>query len=248
MSMEERGFYSECLDAMWELQGPLPKDGKRLALLLGCSPRTVAKLMPRMIAAGKIVETWYGYYNPRMMADLVEPVLPLDHGPAQRVSDAFRSASHRVRAEFDAKVPENPANTTREEESESEIDTPLCARRADDGGISIDEGRVTIAGPAAADLGAEFPTVDLAAVADLAGPELARFRAPSPADRLAVVRKWCRIAAERQARRLRPTASAEQPGADRETEVVPGWNRTLRMLQAREAKRLAEAAGANGGA
>lgn len=70
MSFELRGFYSECLDAMWELQGELPKDDKALAMMLGSNPRKVRALMTELIALGKMIETENGYYNPRMMADI----------------------------------------------------------------------------------------------------------------------------------------------------------------------------------
>lgn len=210
MSMELRGFYSECLDAMWEMQGPLPADPKRLALLLGCNPRTVAKLMPQLITAGKIVATWYGFYNPRMMADISEPRLPIDHGAAARVAASFRSTSPRVRAEFEPKVPKNPENTTREEESDSDSDSPPDAG---EGEIEIGiGGRVVVPPAIAAVLTADLPGVDVAAAADMAAPEILRMRAPSAADKLAVVRKWARIAQERQQRRLRPIGFASPHG------------------------------------
>jgi hypothetical protein len=71
MSLELRGFYSEVLDTQWELQRQLPKDRRALSLAFGCSPQTVAKLMPKLIALGKVIETSTGYYNPRMMADIL---------------------------------------------------------------------------------------------------------------------------------------------------------------------------------
>ena len=71
MSFELRGFYSECLDAQWELQGQLPKDAKQLAMMLGTNARMVRALMPKLIALGKIIETETGYYNPRMMSDIL---------------------------------------------------------------------------------------------------------------------------------------------------------------------------------
>lgn len=237
MTIEQRGFYSECLDAMWELQGPLPRDNKRLGLLLGCNPRTVAKLMPQMIALGVIVGTWYGYYNPRMMADIAEPVLPIDYGAAVRVAAEFSSASSRAREEFASKVPKNPANTTRDLESESESDSPISASAIDEGEISIDDGRLIVPPAVSAVIAAEYPGIDVAAVADLAAPEILRFRAPSRADKLAVLRKWARLSQQRQPGHRRPTASSQQPAA----EVVPGWNSTLEKLLARQSANRVEA-------
>lgn len=218
MSMELRGFYSECLDAMWDLQGPLPKDGKRLAMLLGCNPRTVAKLMPKLVALGKMIETPTGYYNQRMLDDI--GVTGAEAG--------FDADSKPIQTEFDAKVPKKPANTTREEESESESYTHTSAR-----GVEFEDGRVSIGPDAAAALAADFPGVDLATVADLAAPELCRYRAPSPADRMAVVRKWARLTANRnrEAAQRRPTASRSAAGAD----PNPTKTRLLAMIAAREA-------------
>jgi hypothetical protein len=53
MSFELRGFYSECLDAQWELQGQLPKNAKQLAMMLGTNARMVRALMPKLISRRK---------------------------------------------------------------------------------------------------------------------------------------------------------------------------------------------------
>lgn len=227
MSMELRGFYSECLDVMWDLQGPLPTDDKQLALLLGCGARTVRKLMPELVALGKIALTPAGYLNVRMMADIG---WPLSLGP--QAATAATAGAHQTgapgvpggaqesanstgtHAELDAKVPKNPANTTRDLESESESDSP---NRARGGEIDFSNGVVTIPEEVAAALRAEFSGADLAEVAACAAADLVRFRSPSPVDRLAVVRKWAALrhgATAAAAARLRPTASAAPPAAD----------------------------------
>ena len=119
MSMELRGFYSECLDAMWMLQGELPKDAKALSLMLGCSTRLVAALMPKLIALGKIVEGENGFYNPRMMVDVTGD-------ESWRTRAPFVSDSPMTRApiapQSSAKIPKKPENTTRIEDAEAEAD------------------------------------------------------------------------------------------------------------------------------
>lgn len=240
MSMEERGFYSECLDAMWELQGILPADRKRLALLLGCNPRTVAKLLPRMLALGKLIACDGGYYNPRMAADIgIDPdgaSAADDELAANACQPALASNSSPIQLEFARKVRKKPMNSTREKESES--DTPISAS-AIEGEIRIEGARVVVPEPTAAVLAAEYPGVDVSAVADLAAPEILRFRAPSAADKLAVVRKWARVSMSRSGPR-RPIASARGPdAAGGLPEVVPGWNRTLDKLRAMSAAKAA---------
>ncbi len=135
MSFELRGFYSECLDAQWELQGQLPKDAKQLAMMLGTNARMVRALMPKLIALGKIIETETGYYNPRMMSDILgsedaltapefKPLKTSNQTPIERDPISNRARTER---EPIAKIPKNPANTTRDLEIEIEIEsnTPL---------------------------------------------------------------------------------------------------------------------------
>ena len=117
MSFELRGFYSECLDAMWRLQGQLPKDVAKLAMLLAGNPRSVRKLLPQLIAQGKLIETAGGYYNPRMMADILNvDMVPVDGEFAPNstaIATEFEGNSKGIRAEFDANAPKKPMNSTR---------------------------------------------------------------------------------------------------------------------------------------
>lgn len=96
MSMELRGFYSECLDAIWDLQGPIPKDPAKLAVMMATNPRTVRKLLPQLIGLGKLVETEAGYHNPRMMRD----VAPTKAKPVQ---PELKPNSSGIHAEFEPK-------------------------------------------------------------------------------------------------------------------------------------------------
>lgn len=111
MSLELRGFYSEVLDAMWEMQGELPKCAKALSMLLGTNPRMVRALLPQLIALGKVVEGETGYSNPRMLNDI-----------QGRVEAVSTSTGDRVKAESISKVLKNPMNTTRDLELELEIE------------------------------------------------------------------------------------------------------------------------------
>lgn len=104
MSMELRGFYSECLDAMWEVQGPLPKDAKALSMLLGSNPRQVRALMAKLLALGKMVETEVGYHNQRMLSEIIQ-----DQTEAQS-----SATGARVEVESRSKIPKNPINSTRD--------------------------------------------------------------------------------------------------------------------------------------
>jgi hypothetical protein len=77
--------------------------------------------------------------------------------------------------------------------------------------ISIDRGRVVVPADVADDLRTELPGTDVAAVADMAAPEILRFRAPSQADMLAVLRKWARIGNANVARRSFTAAPSRHP-------------------------------------
>jgi uncharacterized protein YdaU (DUF1376 family) len=131
MTMELRGFYSECLDAMWELQGALPKDAKALAMLLGSNPRQVRALMAKLIDLGKMVETDNDFHNPRMLADIFR----------ERENLESASTGAPIDRESTSKIRKNPTNSTRglEADTEAEIDkkrigTPvLVAARVADG-------------------------------------------------------------------------------------------------------------------
>jgi len=128
MSFELRGFYSECLDAMWELQGQLPKDDKILAMMLGTNARLVRSLMPKLIALGKFIETAVGYYNPRMMADIMGlervaqsgPFAPVPKPTEARTEVEPISTEVRTEIEPTSKIQKNTEKTTRDLDSDSE--------------------------------------------------------------------------------------------------------------------------------
>lgn len=141
MSLELRGFYSELLDAMWDSQKPLKNDDAHLAMMCCCNKRTVRKLLPQLIALGKIVVTPEGLINARMSKEIAEAnarnsgvvsapvpapvsdaVLGPVSGPVSR--SGFRplaANSTRIRPEFELKNPKKPMNSTRALEEEEEL-------------------------------------------------------------------------------------------------------------------------------
>lgn len=122
MSLELRGFYSEFLDAMWDRQGPVENDVAKLAVTLCCNPRTVRKLLPQLIALGKIIETPDGLINARMMADL-----------SAAIGRELERNSAGIRTEFEPKVPEKRVFSTRdlEPDPEEEKDRDLkCSKKS----------------------------------------------------------------------------------------------------------------------
>ena len=127
MSLELRGFYSELLDAMWDRQAPLPRDEKHLAMMVCCNVRTVRKLLPQLIAIGKVVETPEGLTNNRMASEIAltqgsnrKPNSVI--GKPNSVCDGaeFELSSSPIRAEFASRIPKNPMFSTRVLEEEEE--------------------------------------------------------------------------------------------------------------------------------
>ena len=151
MSLELRGFYSALLDAQWEYQGQIPKDEKWVALACQCSTRMVRSLLPKLIAAGKIIETENGYYNRRMMADILglEDVKPSgEFAPVSRSIQApvaAHSSATRTRVEHESstKNQKNPVITTRvletDTETEEKIKKEIAAQQVD--GVARKAGR-----------------------------------------------------------------------------------------------------------
>lgn len=181
MSLELRGFYSECLDAMWDLQGCIPREPEKLALMFCCNPRTIRKLLPQLVGLGKLVLTSSGYINPRMQGEI-------EAASSSGIRGQFDRNSKPIRPEFDPKIPKNSMNSTRDLEEEKEKEEEgggACARDE----IQIDQGKVKIGAGVAEDLATDFPGVDLEAVAIRAAVELTRHEKTTRAHRQAVVRR-----------------------------------------------------------
>lgn len=154
LSYELRGFYSECLDAMWEMQGQLPKDVAKLAILLAGNPRSIRKLIPQLIAAGKLIETASGYYNPRMMADILGvDTCPIDgeFAPISKpIEPELKPSPISIASEFTPNATEKPMITTREVRNQTpEPEKRESARDIDDGKrVEFVNGWLTLFGSA----------------------------------------------------------------------------------------------------
>lgn len=130
MSMELRGFYSEFLDASWERQGQLPKDVKWLSHAFQCSTQLVRALMPKLISAGKVIETATGYYNPRMAADIagVDEVAPegeyapIDESERCPLERETRAKRQPNASETQTEIQKKLMISSRDLEIDSEID------------------------------------------------------------------------------------------------------------------------------
>lgn len=93
-------------------------------------------------------------------------------------------------------------------------------------GITLTEGKLTLAEGPAAVLAEEFPGVDVASVCNKSAPELMRHRYPTTADAMAVLRKWAQIARETSSK---PPPKAAEPnfaemtkGVVRHAKPAPG--------------------------
>lgn len=210
MSLELKGFYGECLDAQWDLQTELPIDDKKLSIMLDCSPRSVRKLMPLLVAAGKMVKTPTGYYNPRMMKDIV--------------GGEFEVNSTGIRTEFEPKIDKNPMFSTREERRQIPEERNKKAPACEDGQIFLEGGRVKIGEPMAAELLAKYPHASIEQVEVLAAPELTKLashRRPTQAELVAIV--W-KVALWNDKDNSRTTArgTVANPGQPRALDVIRG--------------------------
>lgn len=65
-------------------------------------------------------------------------------------------------------------------------------------GISLADGKLTLAEGPTAIIAKEFPGVDVGSVCNKAAPELMRHRYPTSGDAMAVLRKWAQIALEQR--------------------------------------------------
>lgn len=249
MSFELRGIYSECLDAMWDLQGQLPKDVEKLAVMLRCNPRSVRKLIPQLVALGKLIETVSGYYNKRMLLDILGteelPVGPEFEPNSTPIQAEFDANSSGIHAEFASNAPKNPLVSTRVFKTQSQSQSQSQRGRASardpvdevqakqsmrqalnpssanvrytsknweldgDMGVSFKLGKLTIDDPAiVAKFEAEFPGIDLAAVCNRAGDELAKGGARTFERSMAVIRRHAQFASDDKSRRVVPSRQA----------------------------------------
>jgi uncharacterized protein YdaU (DUF1376 family) len=65
LTLAERGAYCDLLFHSWNI-GPLPKERNRLASMLGCTPKELSAVWPKI--RDKFTETPAGYVNDRLEA------------------------------------------------------------------------------------------------------------------------------------------------------------------------------------
>lgn len=109
LSMEERGFYIAVLAAMWSRKGAIPIE--QLPVAIVADPRTVRRLLDRLIDAGKLsLDASNSVYNSRLL-DLINRE-DVDQSPAN-----LRAISGRSPADLREKsgniFPEKQAKTTK---------------------------------------------------------------------------------------------------------------------------------------
>lgn len=71
-TLEQRGFYFECLRRMWERKGGLVDEVKWLAAAISCDPRTVRRLRSFLINQGKLRSINGLLINSRAMRDIAK--------------------------------------------------------------------------------------------------------------------------------------------------------------------------------
>lgn len=70
LTIEQKGFYFECLVRMWERKGPLPNDVAWVARAIQCDPRQARRLLAALIEEGKLEIDGEHITNTRMMRDI----------------------------------------------------------------------------------------------------------------------------------------------------------------------------------
>lgn len=69
-TLEQRGFYLECLRCMWERKGGLIDDAKWIASAVRCDPRTARRMRSFLINHGKLIPVEGLLINPRAARDI----------------------------------------------------------------------------------------------------------------------------------------------------------------------------------
>lgn len=70
LTAAETGVYITLVAMMYEAEGPIPNDAKRLARLCGSTPAALKKSIHGLIEAGKITEDERGFFNRRVEIEI----------------------------------------------------------------------------------------------------------------------------------------------------------------------------------
>lgn len=140
---EQVGFLLRVQDAQSELGAPLPRNIDDLRLVLNQDKRTIRRLISLLVAAGMLIETETGFYDPRLMLEIlavdtmpdealfrpisVHDQLPSATGPDREFEETFGELLDEVGENY----PKNPVISTRVFESQKpdlEVSTPARKR------------------------------------------------------------------------------------------------------------------------
>jgi uncharacterized protein YdaU (DUF1376 family) len=102
-TLEQRGFYFECLRRMWERKGGLVDDVKWLAAAISCDPRTVRRLRSFLINQGKLQPINGLLINGRAMRDIAKW--------KRQAAAKLRGSSGEDQPKLALNFPENPTNS-----------------------------------------------------------------------------------------------------------------------------------------
>jgi len=70
LTAAETGVYITLVAMMYEAEGPIPRDNRRLARLCGCTPAALQKAIDGLLATGKLVEDERGFFNRRVEIEI----------------------------------------------------------------------------------------------------------------------------------------------------------------------------------
>lgn len=99
LTAAETGVYITLVAMMYEAEGPIPNDPKRLARLCGSTPATLAKIVSGLVDSGKLTEDERGFFNRRVEIEIKKR--------AEKRSAASASANARWKKTVENQQPEN---------------------------------------------------------------------------------------------------------------------------------------------
>ena len=111
LTAAETGVYITLVAMMYEAEGPIPNDAKRLARLCGSTPAALKKAIDGLIDAGKITQDERGFFNRRVEIEIEKR--------AEKRAAASASANARWK-KTEQKQPSENANAS----------IPQCGRNA----------------------------------------------------------------------------------------------------------------------
>lgn len=104
LTATETGVYITLIAMMYEVEGPIPNDTKRLARLCGSTPAAFKKVIEELIATGKITEDERGFFNRRVEIEI------------EKRSEKRATASSSAKIRWDkTKQKQQPENANAEE-------------------------------------------------------------------------------------------------------------------------------------